>query len=241
MTLRAENRASGEIRELKLTRNYLPFPEGSCFVELGGTKVITTASFEDNVPQWLKGKGTGWVTAEYGMLPRSTNTRNKRIQSGQSPNGRTIEIQRLVGRSLRAVTDLEKLGERSIYIDCDVIIADGGTRVASIIGSAVSLFDAGTWLIKKGVIENHIMRELVAGISVGIIDSSINIDLCYEEDSRADVDMNVIMTESGKFIEIQGTAERKTFDRTMLDMMLDSAGAAIKKIISVQKEALGLL
>ncbi|GAG05226.1 unnamed protein product, partial [marine sediment metagenome] len=195
---------------------------------------------EKTVPQWLKGTGTGWVTAEYGMLPRSTSTRNRRPASSQFQSGRISEIQRLIGRSLRAVTDLEKLGERSIYIDCDVINADGGTRVASITGAAVSLHDTGTWLIENGFTNEHIMKELVAGISVGIIDGDIIVDLSYEEDSSAEVDMNIVMTETGRFVEVQGTAEGKTFDRHMLDEMLDSARSAIQEIITIQKATLGL-
>ena len=240
MNARIDCRKHNEIRTINLTRNYLPNPEGSCFIEMGQTRVITTATMENSVPQWLKGNGTGWITAEYGMLPRSTQTRNKRTSSANFPKGRTMEIQRLIGRALRAVTDLDKLGERSIYIDCDVINADGGTRVASIIGSAVALHDAGTWLVKNDLTSEHILKELVAAVSIGIIDEKITVDMCYEEDSSAEVDMNIIMTESGKFVEVQGTAEGKTFDRDMLDDMLDSAQSAIKEIIDIQKAALNL-
>jgi ribonuclease PH len=228
------------LRDLKLTRNYLLNPEGSCLVEMGNTHVITAATVDSMVPQWLKGKGKGWVTAEYGMLPRSTHTRNRRPASSQQVNGRTVEIQRLIGRSLRAVTDLEILGERSVYVDCDVVNADGGTRVSSIIGAAVALYDAGTWLIENGHTDKHIMTELVGAVSVGIVDGKVNVDLCYEEDFAAEVDMNIVMTESGKFVEIQGTAEEKTFSRDILDEMLDGAATAIKVIIDYQKEALGL-
>ncbi len=238
--MRKDNLTNNETRELKLTRNYLSYPEGSCLVEMGQTHVITTATVESYVPQWLKGNGTGWVTAEYGMLPRSTQTRNRRPSSAQPQNGRTMEIQRLIGRALRSVTDLEKLGERSVYIDCDVINADGGTRVASIIGAAVSLYDAGTWLIENGLSGEHIMKELLAAISIGIVNGNVTVDLCYEEDSLADVDMNIVMTESGRLVEVQGTAEGKTFDRNMLDEMLDLAQTAIKKIIDIQKATLGL-
>lgn len=229
-----------QIRKLILTRKYLPYPEGSCLVEMGHTHVITTATVEHSVPKWLKGSGTGWVTAEYGMLPRSTQNRNRRPSSAQHRNGRIMEIQRLIGRALRAVTNLEMLGARSVIIDCDVINADGGTRVASIIGAAVSLYDAGLWLIENDFTHEHIMKELVAAVSVGIIDGKVTVDLCYEEDSSADVDMNIVMTESGKLVEVQGTAEGKTFDRDMLDEMLDSAQSEIKKIIDIQKETLGL-
>ena len=238
--MRKDNLTNNETRELKLTRNYLSYPEGSCLVEMGQTHVITAATVEGYVPQWLKGNGTGWVTAEYGMLPRSTQTRNRRPSSVQPQNGRTMEIQRLIGRALRSVTDLEKLGERSVYIDCDVINADGGTRVASIIGAAVALYDAGTWLIENGLSNEHIMKELLAAISIGIVNGNVTVDLCYEEDSLADVDMNIVMTESGRLVEVQGTAEGKTFDRNMLDEMLDLAQTAIKKIIDIQKATLGI-
>ena len=238
--MRKDNPADNEIRKLNLTRNYLSNPEGSCLVEMGQTRVITTATIENYVPQWLKGNGTGWVTAEYGMLPRSTQTRNRRPSSVQPQNGRIMEIQRLIGRALRSVTHLEKLGERSVYIDCDVINADGGTRVASIIGAAVALYDAGTWLIENGLTSEHIMKELVAAVSIGIVNGKVTVDLCYEEDSLADVDMNIVMTESGRLVEVQGTAEGKTFDRNMLDEMLDSAQSAIKKIIDIQKATLCL-
>jgi len=238
--MRIGNLENNEFRELNLTRNYLSNPEGSCLVEMGQTHVITTATVENYVPQWLKGNGTGWVTAEYGMLPRSTQTRNRRPSSVYHQNGRIMEIQRLIGRALRSVTNLEKLGERSVYIDCDVINADGGTRVASIIGAAVALYDAGTWLVENGLTSKHIMKELVAAISIGIVNGNVIVDLCYEEDSLADVDMNIVMTESGKLVEVQGTAEGKTFDRNMLDEMLDLAQSAIKKIIDTQKATLGL-
>ena len=228
------------MRTLHLTRNYLPYPEGSCYVEMGQTRIITTATVEHSVPQWMKGKNTGWVTAEYGMLPRSTHTRNRRPSTTMRQNGRTMEIQRLIGRSLRAVTDFKKLGERTIYIDCDVINADGGTRVGSIIGAAVSLYDVGTWLVENSFADEHIMKELVAAISVGIVNGTLTVDLSYEEDSTADVDMNIVMTESDKLVEVQGTAEGKPFDRKMLDEMLDAAQSAIHEIIAIQKSTLGL-
>ena len=241
MNVRIDSRKHNEIRTIKLTRNYLPYPEGSCLVEMGQTRVIITATVENSVPQWLRGSGTGWVTAEYGMLPRSTEARNRRFSPAGHPSGRTMEIQRLIGRALRAVTNLEKLGERTVYMDCDVINADGGTRVASIIGAAVALHDAGTWLVKKDRAGEQIVRELVAGISIGIVDENIIVDLCYEEDSKAEVDMNIVMTESGKFVEVQGTAEGKAFDRKILDKLLDSAQSAIKEIIDIQKAALNLI
>jgi len=224
------------LRGIRLTRNYLPHPEGSCLIEMGNTRIITTVSVEQTVPAWMKGKGSGWVTAEYGMLPRATQNRNRRSQAG----GRAMEIQRLIGRSLRAVTSLDALGEHTITVDCDVLNADGGTRVASIIGAAVALHDAGTWLVDKGYIETHPMKELVAAISVGIVGGNLKVDLCYEEDSSADVDMNIVMTASGKLVEVQGTAEGATFDRGTLNDMLDAAEQAIAAIIEIQKDALGL-
>jgi ribonuclease PH len=240
MITRKDGRAPDEIRILTLTRDYMPHAEGSCLVEMGNTRVITTASVDQTVPPWLAGRGTGWVTAEYGMLPRSTNTRNKRAVTALQQNGRTMEIQRLIGRSLRAITDFSKLGERTVYIDCDVISADGGTRVASIIGAAISLHDADSWMVKKGMIPVSAMNGLVAGVSVGILGETVMIDLCYEEDSAADVDMNIVMTDSGGLVEVQGTAERRTFDRNQLHTMLDASESAIRKIITVQKEAIGL-
>jgi ribonuclease PH len=224
-------------RPLTLSRNYLPSPEGSCLVTLGETKVIVTATVEEIVPSWMRNQGGGWITAEYGMLPRSTDTRNRR-PSGGSVNGRTMEIQRLIGRSLRAVADLKILGERTITIDCDVINADGGTRTASIIGAAVALHDAGTWLMAKERTKVNPLRELVAAISVGIVNGGLKVDLCYEEDSTAGVDMNVVMTESGRLVEVQGTAEKETFSRRDLDSMLNAAEKAIQNIIEEQKAAL---
>lgn len=240
MLNRKDNRSSHEIRNITLTRNYLTHPEGSCLVELGMTRIITSASIMNTVPKWLSGSSGGWVTAEYGMLPRSTHTRNRRPVTALKQNGRSMEIQRLIGRALRAVTRLDMLGERTVTVDCDVIDADGGTRVASIIGAAVSLYDAGTRLVEEGLTEQHIMRELVAAVSVGVLEENVLVDLCYEEDSAADVDMNIVMTESGNLVEIQGTAEGHTFNRTMLTTMLDAAESAIQTIIAVQKETLGL-
>jgi len=241
---RAMNRKDGrtllETRNLALTRGYLPYAEGSCLVELGMTRVIVSASVSGGVPQWLAGSGSGWVTAEYGMLPRATQTRNRRPATSIHQNGRTMEIQRLIGRALRAVTELDVLGERTIYVDCDVVNADGGTRVASIIGAAVALHDAGRRLLEEGAVERTPVRELVAAVSVGMVDGEVAVDLCYEEDAAADVDMNIVMTESGGLVEVQGTAEGKTFDRTSLSFMLDAAESAIGSIISAQKKALGI-
>lgn len=240
MIKRSDNRLPDEIRALTLTRNYLPNAEGSCLVELGNTHVIVTASVENSVPPWLAGRGSGWVTAEYGMLPRATHTRNRRAGSSAQPNGRTMEIQRLIGRSLRAITDFSLLGERTIYIDCDVISADGGTRVASIIGATVALHDAGRWLLSNGFTARSLMTGLAGAVSVGIKDGGVLVDLAYDEDSTADVDLNVVMTDSGGLIEVQGTAERGTFGRDAFDSMLDAAGDAIRGIIAIQKGALGL-
>jgi len=237
---RRDNRLPGELRPLRLTRSFLPHAEGSCLVELGDTQVIVTASVDPTVPAWLAGRGTGWVTAEYGMLPRATHTRNKRVTSSLHQSGRTVEIQRLVGRALRAVTDCDALGMRTVYIDCDVISADGGTRVASIIGAAVALHESDRWMVNKGMIPSSALTGLVAGVSVGILEGEVLVDLCYEEDSAAEVDMNVVMTDSGGLVEIQGTAERRTFDRATLDRMVDAAERAIQDVFRIQKEALGL-
>jgi len=236
---RTDGRTPYEMRPLRLSRNYLPHAEGSCLVDLGSTRVITTASVTDGVPQWMYGKKSGWITAEYGMLPRATQTRNRRPATSTHMNGRTMEIQRLIGRSLRAVANLDAVGERTIYIDCDVINADGGTRTASIIGAAVAFYDAGSALLSAKKIKTHPMRELVAGVSAGVLDGEVMVDLCYSEDYAADVDMNIVMTESGNLVEVQGTAEGKTFDRAMLNAMLDGAEASIRSIVSAQREALG--
>ncbi len=238
MNTRKDGRAHDQLRPLTLTRNYLPQAEGSCLVELGGTRVIVTASVDNTVPAWMAGRGTGWVTAEYGMLPRATHTRNRRAASALQMNGRTMEIQRLIGRSLRAIIDVSRLGERTVYIDCDVISADGGTRVASIIGAAVALTDADRWLMWNGYTERSAVLGLAGAVSVGIRGGEVLVDLAYDEDSSADVDMNVVMTEDGKLIEVQGTAEKGTFSRGTLDEMLAAAEGAIRTIISIQKRTL---
>jgi len=240
MNSRKDGRSALDIREIILTRNYLPHAEGSCLVQLGDTRIITAASVIDSVPPWLAGQASGWITAEYGMLPRATHTRNRRPSSAVYQNGRTMEIQRIIGRSLRAVTNFKKFGERTISVDCDVINADGGTRVASIIGAAVSLHDACTWMLEKDMTDQHPMNSLVAAISVGMVKGKVTVDLSYAEDSAADVDMNIVMTESGELVEIQGTAEGKTFNRGMLDAMIDAAEPAVKTIIDIQKKTLGI-
>lgn len=237
---RPDSRAPFELRPIRLTRGFMSHAEGSCLVELGDTHVIVTASVENTVPQWLAGRGTGWVTAEYGMLPRSTHTRNRRAASALQQNGRAMEIQRLIGRSLRAVTDTATLGERTVTVDCDVMNADGGTRIASIIGAAVALHDADRWMREKGLIAASSVNGLVAGVSVGVVDGAVLVDLCYEEDSSAEVDMNVVMTDAGGIVEIQGTAEHRTFDRKALDGMVDAAEEAVRIIFRIQKEVLGL-
>jgi len=233
--VRLDGRGADKIRKVTITRNYIKYPEGSCLIELGNTKVICTASVEETVPPFLRNSGTGWVTAEYGMLPRSCNSR---IPRGKD-SGRTYEIQRLVGRSLRSVTDMKSLGERTIWIDCDVIQGDGGTRTAAITGSFIALVDALQKLKKDGKINRVAIADYVAATSVGILDSNLILDLCYEEDSKAEVDMNVIMTGSGDFIEIQGTAERKPFSKEKMDAMLELAKKGISELFIVQRKLVG--
>ena len=235
---RSDGRQTCDIRPLTLTRGWLPNAEGSCLVELGKTRIITTASVSDGVPPWRRDSGSGWVTAEYGMLPRSTNTRMRRPQTAGQVSGRTMEIQRLIGRALRSVTRLDAIGERTIQIDCDVLMADGGTRTASIIGAAVALHDALGALVDSGALPEHPMTELVAAVSLGLHDGVVLTDLCYEEDSAADVDMNIVMSESGGLIEVQGTAEAAPFGRKALDTMLDDAERAIREIVAAQHRVL---
>ena len=231
---RIDGRAPDELRKVTITRNYLRFAEGSCLIELGNTKVICSASVEESVPPFLRNTGKGWVTAEYGMLPRSCQTRIQRNKD----SGRTYEIQRLVGRSLRTVTDMTKIGERTIWLDCDVIQGDGGTRTASITGAFIALVDALAKIKKDGLIAAIPVREFVAATSVGIVNGSLMLDLAYEEDSRADVDMNVVMTSVGEFIEIQGTAERTAFNKSQMTDMLSFAQTGIEKLVGLQKQHL---
>jgi len=231
---RNDERAPDKMRKLTITRNYLKFAEGSCLIELGNTKVICSASVEETVPPFLRNSGKGWVTAEYGMLPRSCN---KRIPRGKD-SGRTYEIQRLVGRSLRTVTDMDKLGERTIWIDCDVIQGDGGTRTASITGSFIALADALQKLKKDGILEEIPLKDFVAATSVGIIDGTPLLDLSYEEDFKAEVDMNVVMTGKGEFIEVQGTAERKPFSKEKMDNLLKLAKKGIEDLVEHQRKLL---
>jgi len=228
-------------RVTKFTRDYLMHPAGSVLVETGKTKVICTVTLQEGVPPFLKDSGQGWLTAEYGMLPASSNSRIKREATSGKISGRTAEIQRLIGRSLRAVVDLKKFPNYTVMIDCDVIQADGGTRTASITGTFVALYDAFSKMIDKGQIKENPLREFVAAISVGIVDGNIVVDLDYENDSAADTDMNIVMTESGRFIEIQGTAEGEPFTMQQLTDMIYAAGESIKELINEQKRALGLL
>jgi ribonuclease PH len=235
---RPSQRLPDQLRELKLTRNYTCHAEGSVLVEFGNTKVLCTASVEESVPPFLRGKGEGWVTAEYGMLPRSTHTRSAREAAKGKQSGRTQEIQRLIGRSLRAVTDLKALGERQITLDCDVLQADGGTRCASITGACVALHDAINGLVASGKLATNPIRDFVAAVSVGIVEGVPVLDLDYPEDSACDTDMNVVMTGSGGMVEVQGTAEGTPFSRSELDALLALAEKGITEIIAAQKSAL---
>jgi len=233
---RIDKRTFDQIRTTKITPNISPYAEGSALIEVGGTKVICTATVEEKVPFFLRNKGTGWVTAEYAMLPRATNTRTQR--ETQRPAGRTQEIQRLIGRSLRAVVDTKLLGERQIFLDCDVIQADGGTRCASITGAYVALALACRKLVKNGNVKMSPLLSEVAAVSVGIVEGTAILDLAYVEDSNADVDMNIVCTGAGKFIELQGTAEREPFTREQMNEMLEIAEKGINELFVVQRIAL---
>ena len=234
---RSDGRAPEEMRPVKLQPGFMPNAEGSCLVEMGETKVICTATIEESIPRWMTGKGLGWVTAEYSMLPRSSSERIPREVNKGRVSGRTQEIQRLIGRSLRAITDLTVLGERSILIDCDVLRADGGTRTASITGGYVALAHAIRGLMHSGDLKTNPLHTPVAAISVGIIEDVPLLDLKYDEDSNAEVDMNVVMTGTDKFVEVQGTAEGGVFDRSRLDEMIDLATSGIRELIARQQEA----
>ena len=238
---RADKRTPEQIRELSFTNNYLSHPAGSVLVQVGNTRVICAVACENSVPGWMRAQGVkgGWLTSEYSMLPSATHSRNRREASKGKQGGRTMEIQRLIGRSLRAVVDLDKLGSNTIYIDCDVIDADGGTRCASITGASVALQLAFRKMKAQGLIEESPMKENVAAISVGIVNGEPVVDLCYEEDSTAGVDMNVVMTESGKFVEIQGTAEEQTFSYEEMEAMLALARIGLNDIFEKQRKALG--
>ncbi|MGO3859000.1 MAG: ribonuclease PH [Neisseriaceae bacterium] len=232
------NRQPDELRALTLTPHFLPQAEGSVLIECGQTKVICTASVEESVPPFLRGQGKGWVTAEYGMLPRSTNSRMRREAAAGKQSGRTQEIQRLIGRSLRAVVDMDKLGERQILIDCDVIQADGGTRTASITGAFVALQLAVNQLLAKGLLTENPIKEAVAAISVGVFQGQALLDLDYIEDSGCDTDMNIVMTASGRMVEVQGTAEGEAFSRAELNQLLDLGEAGIRSLLVLQQQAL---
>ncbi|MFJ5446503.1 ribonuclease PH [Methylobacillus methanolivorans] len=238
--MRPSNRAPDQLRHVEIIRHYTKHAEGSVLVKFGDTHVLCTASVEEKVPPFLRGKNQGWTTAEYGMLPRSTGSRMDREAARGKQSGRTQEIQRLIGRSLRAVIDLEKLGERTIHLDCDVIQADGGTRTASITGAYVALHDAISFLLNKGLIQESPLRDAVAAISVGVYQGNPVLDLDYIEDSACDTDMNIVMTGSGGFVEIQGTAEGEPFQRDAMNRMLELAESGIRTLLLKQKETLGL-
>lgn len=240
ITSRPGGRSADALRPVTISRHFTKHAEGSVLIEFGGTRVICTASVEEKVPSFLKGKGQGWLTAEYGMLPRSTHSRMDREAAKGKQSGRTQEIQRLIGRSLRAAFDLSLLGERTIHLDCDVIQADGGTRTASITGAMVAAYDAIQGLLDKGLITRTPVRQFVAAISVGVYEGLPVLDLDYDEDSQCDTDMNVVMTESGEFIEVQGTAEGVAFSRATMNRLLDLAEDGIADLIALQKQALGL-
>jgi ribonuclease PH len=237
--IRLDGRDYDELRQVKITRHFLKHAEGSVLIEMGDTKVICSATLEEKVPPFLKGQGTGWITAEYAMIPRSTPERVARESSRGRTGGRTHEIQRLIGRSLRAVMALERLAERTFWIDCDVIQADGGTRTAAITGAYIALVDACFLAKKSGLIDEIPIKDYLAAVSIGRVDGKLLLDLTYAEDSKAEVDMNVVMTGSGKFVEIQGTAERAPFTKAELSKFLTLAKGGIEKLIQNQKDLLG--
>ena len=238
MPNRSNGRRADQLRDVRVTRGFTKHAEGSVLVEMGDTRVLCTVSVEEGVPPFLKGKGQGWLTAEYGMLPRATNTRMKREAADGRQSGRTQEIQRLIGRSLRAVTDLAALGERTLKIDCDVLQADGGTRCASITGACVAVADAVAWCRARGLVTAEPLREFVAAVSVGIVAGVPMLDLDYEEDSACDTDMNVVMTASGGFVELQGTAEGTPFTRAEMEALVRLAEGGIRDLIAAQMTAL---
>ncbi|GAB4561862.1 MAG: ribonuclease PH [Anaerolineae bacterium] len=236
MTTRVDGREPDAVRPVTFELDYVAYPEGSVLITCGGTRVLCNATVEEQVPAWLAGRGQGWITAEYAMLPRSTHSRTPREDRG--PSGRTQEIRRLIGRSLRASANLEALGERMVIVDCDVLQADGGTRTASITGGWVALALALSRLVHRGIISEGVFRTPVAAVSVGLIDGVPMLDLCYEEDSHAEVDGNVVMTGDGELVEVQFTAEGRTFSRALLDQMLDLAASGIRSLIEAQRAAL---
>jgi ribonuclease PH len=236
--VRTDGRAADELRPVRITRGFLPYAEGSVLIEMGNTRVVCSASLEDRVPPFLRNQGQGWLTAEYAMLPRATQTRTARETGRGGPSGRTHEIQRLIGRSLRAVADMKVLGERTITIDCDVLQADGGTRTAAITGAYVALALASQQLVKAGKIQRSLVTDQVAAISVGIVGNTPLLDLKYDEDSRAEVDMNVVCTGDGRFIELQGTAEREPFSRAQMDELVALGTLGIEALITIQKKVI---
>jgi ribonuclease PH len=238
--LRSDGRSTGELRPVKMTPGYLLTPEGSVLIEVGNTRVLCAASIEDSVPAFLRNSGRGWVTAEYSMLPRATAERNMREVTKGRPSGRTMEIQRLIGRSLRAVVDMDALGERAIIVDCDVLQADGGTRTASITGGYVALALAIKKMLDFGQLKRNPLRDHVAATSVGILQNEALLDLCYDEDSQAEVDMNVVMTGAGEFVELQATGEKATFLDDRLAEMIALARTGVTELLQVQRRALGL-
>lgn len=239
--MRPDGRHSNEMRRVKITRNFIETAEGSVLIEIGNTRVICTATIEERVPAFLKDKNRGWVTAEYSMLPRSTETRTNREAAVGRVSGRTHEIQRLIGRSLRSVVDLEAIGQRTFWIDCDVIRADGGTRTAAITGSFICLADAVAFALKKGLIDRNPLKDFLSAVSVGIVNNMPLLDLCYAEDVSAEVDMNVVMTGSGNLVEIQGTAEGTPFSLKELDALIKLAREGIDSLLSLQRELFGNL
>jgi ribonuclease PH len=240
--MRNDNRKHNQLRPIEIIPNYITHPEGSVLIAVGNTKVICNASIEERVPPFMRGQGKGWITAEYSMLPRATTQRNIRESTKGKVSGRTMEIQRLIGRALRSVVDLEKIGERTVWVDCDVIQADGGTRTASITGAFVAVVLAFGKLLEKKAIKQMPITDYLAAISVGILKDGMEIlDLNYEEDSEANVDMNIVMTGSGEFVEIQGTGEEATFDLNQLKIMLKLASEGLEEIIDIQKETIGSL
>ena len=237
--MRTDGRKVNQLRDVEITRNYTKYAEGSVLVETGDTMVLCNVSIEDSVPYFLRGQNKGWLTAEYSLLPRATQDRNIREAAKRKLSGRTQEIQRLIGRSLRAIIDLDKMGERTIWVDCDVLQADGGTRTASITGAYVALVDAINFLLDEGKLDENPLNGFMAATSVGLVDGTPMLDLCYEEDFKAQVDMNIAMTEAGEIIEIQGTAEEHPFSREELDQLYDLAQKGILELIEEQKLALG--
>ncbi len=238
--MRADGRKKNELRKVSIKKGYMKNAHGSCLIEMGGTKVICTASVEEKVPPFIKGTGKGWLTAEYGMLPASCNERIARESSKGKPSGRTQEIQRLIGRSLRSIVDMRKLGERTVWIDADVIQGDGGTRTASITGGYIALCEAISGLLKSGVLSENPITDAIAAVSVGMIEGKPCLDLCYVEDSKAEVDMNFVITGSGKFVEIQGTAEGKAFSEKEMNALVALGKKGVSELVKIQKKHVSL-